>query len=147
MTKIKCPECNKKIIEWVTKCPHCNTELERHVHNEEKHEESSYKELTRNDLSNEQKIVVKKSCLTIRILGIFLPWIALLWARNYGTFVLFPLISLVVGLIWGDPIWDNDIVMSVDLIIRIITFINLPKRAFNKSEGKLKHLAYFTKNK
>ena len=101
-------------------------------------------EISRDDLNENQKEIIRKATLTIRIIWIFLPWIYLLRARLYWTLVLLIFANSTlseIGKTMGNGIW-----LILVILLRIGSSIRIyndwSKWAFNTSKWYLKWLIH-----
>ncbi len=91
------------------------------------------KERLREDLSDDEKVKIRKSISNIHFWGIIFPGIALLRARCYFTFILFVIISF----------WSSFVItLSGPWIIvsRVLVYGYLPMRAYQTSKWKVKSI-------
>lgn len=97
---------------------------------------------TRDELTEEQKDLISKKLLWRRIASIFVPSIALLWARKYNVFFIFLGISFVLWFISGILEIEGNVNSLLSLFFRIIyvriTIVHLPKRAYTTSKWLVK---------
>lgn len=99
---------------------------------------SNWKNLLREDLNDKQKKIIKNATFWYRVVWIFLPWIFILWARSYWIFIIFLMVTAILGYFTKDS-------MSVLVLLwiigsRIRLYIDWSKRAFNESKWYLKDM-------
>lgn len=142
----KCLYCWESIQDSAKKCRFCwerlneaKTDVKSKVSVKSKSKtestSNSVSAITRDNLNEEQKEIIRKTTRTNRIIWIFLPWIFILWARSYWIFALFIIISVVIGLLWED-VWG---VLALVWLVgsRVWLYNEWSKRAFNNSKWYL----------